>query len=147
MSKIIELVSLLVSQQGDAYEFGVEVKASDSDPKAFDCSELVQWACARLEIKPKMPDRSWVQAQHCKKHGTIISVERAVFTPGALLFFFSSDPFTAINRPKSAHVAVSLGNGMTIEARSKKLGVGIFSAEWRGWTHAGLIPGLKYGNA
>ncbi len=143
MSQVVDLIALLVSQKGDKYEFGVEVSASDSDPKAFDCAELVEWACGRLKIKPVMPDGSWIQASHCKKHGLIISPEKALVVPGALLFRFSSNPFTK-KRPKNAHVAVSLGNGMTIEARDKKHGVGVFSASNRGWTHGGLIPGVNY---
>jgi cell wall-associated NlpC family hydrolase len=143
MSQLVDFISLLVSQKGDKYVFGVEVPSSDSNPLAFDCSELVEWGCARMKIKPTMPDGSWSQATHCKKHGLIISTEKAILTPGALLFIFSSSPFDN-KRPNSAHIAVSLGNVMTIEARSAKKGVGVFSVDARGWTHAGLIPGLDY---
>lgn len=143
MPKVLELVKLLVSQKGDRYKFGVEVSPSDSDPTAFDCSELIEWGCARLGIVPTMPDGSWNQIQHCTAHAPKISVEKALLQSGALLFIFSSDPFTP-QRPDRAHVAMSLGNGMTIEARGKAYGVGIFSVEKRGWTHAGLIPGLEY---
>ena len=58
-------------------------------------------------------------------------VEQALRTPGALLF-----------RP--GHVAISLGDGRTIEAKGSKYGVGIFSAHNRGWTTGGLIPGMRY---
>ena len=143
MTTALDLVSLLVSQDGDTYEFGHEVSPDDINPAVFDCSELVQWGCGRLKIKPEMPDGSWHQYRHCKKHCPPTSVERAILTPGTLLFRFVGDPETG-GRPKEAHVAVSLGNGMTIEARSKKHGVGVFSAEGRGWTHAGQVPGLKY---
>lgn len=143
MATARELVNVVKSQEGDEYVFGVEVSPSDSDPNAFDCSELVEWACNRLKVKPKIPDGSWYQASHCKKHDTIIDVETAINTEGALLFFFSSSPFGR-SRPRQAHVAISLGNGKTFEARSKKKGVGTFNALDRGWTHAGLIPGLKY---
>lgn len=141
MATVLELVSLLVSQKGDKYVFGHEVSPDDADPSVFDCSELVEWGCARLKIKPKMPDGSWQQFRHCKKNGTTIAVERAILTPGALLFKFKGDPESG-DRPKEAHVAVSLGNGMTIEAKGKKFGIGVFSAESRGWTHASLVPGI-----
>lgn len=138
-----ELVSLLLSQDGDRYIFGHEVKAADSNPTAFDCSELVQWGCDRLKVSPVMPDGTWHQITHGRIHNAIVSIEEAVRTQGALLFSFSSSPFTG-KRPKAAHVAVSQGNGKTIEARSSKYGVGQFSAVARGWTHAALIPGLTY---
>lgn len=143
MAQLVSFISLLVSQKGDKYIFGVEVSSADSNPYAFDCSELVEWGCARMKIYPTMPDGSWLQLTHCKNNKLTISVEKAIITPGSLLFKFSSDPFSS-QRPSQAHVAVSLGNGMTIEARSKEKGVGVFSAENRGWTHAGLIPGLNY---
>ena len=136
-------VDLLLSQDGDRYIFGHEVSPSDSDPDAFDCSELIEWACARLGVTPRMPDGSWYQARHVRNHGLLIPVDQAIRTRGALLFRFSSSPFTG-GRPSSAHVAVSLGNGETIEARSTRHGVGRFSAHGRGWTHAGLVPGIDY---
>lgn len=143
MVSAIQLVQLLLSQQGDKYIFGVEVNPSDMDPSAFDCSELVEWGSNHLGVNPTMPDGSWVQAAHCNRHGTLISVEKGILTAGALLFVFSGSPFEG-DRPDKAHVAVSLGNGMTIEARGAKFGVGVFSVENRGWTHAGLIPGVIY---
>ena len=136
------LVDILLSQEGDEYVFGAEASPSDDNPDAFDCSELIEWACARAGVEPRMPDGSWFQAQHCQKHDTIISVEEAIATKGALLFRFSSSPFSSRRRPRSAHVAVSLGDGRTIEARSTSHGVGIFSAHGRDWTHAGLVPGV-----
>jgi len=136
-------LNLVTSQEGDSYVFGAVALASDSDPDAFDCSELVEWACARLEVEPRMPDGSWNQAEHCKNHGTLIEVDEALNTPGALLFIFSSSPFEG-SRPNKAHVAISLGNGKTFEARSRHYGVGTFSADGRGWTHAALIPGIEY---
>ena len=143
MARWQEFLELLNSQAGDQYVFGVEVDPSDSDPNAFDCSELIQWACSRLGIKPAMPDGSWMQIQHCRKHNALLPVEKALITPAALLFQFSSSPFGA-GRPEQAHVAVSQGNGTTIEARGKKYGVGAFSAHGRGWTDAALVPGLDY---
>lgn len=117
--------------------------ATDADPDAFDCSELVEWACARLGVAPTVPDGTWYQIRHCRDRGTETTVDDAVATQGALLFRFSSDPFTG-GRPSSAHVAVSLGNGSTIEARGSAWGVGSWEAEGRGWAHAGLVPGVRY---
>jgi Putative peptidoglycan binding domain len=138
-----DLVGLLLRQSGDRYVFGREVPADDPGPDAFDCSELVEWGCARLGVTPRMPDGSWHQARHCRAHRTLISVQDGIAVQGALLFRFSGDPFTG-GRPAKAHVAVSLGNGSTIEARGSDWGVGSWDVHGRGWTHAGLVPGLDY---
>ena len=140
---VSDFIQLLVAQAGDAYRFGVEVDLNDPDPDAFDCSELVEWAAHRVGVTPKVPDGSWIQARHCQQHGTLIPISEAVDTPGALLFRFSSSPFTG-TRPTSSHVAVSLGDGRTIEARNTASGTGIFNATGRSWTHAGLVPFLNY---
>ncbi|PQP33748.1 glycoside hydrolase, partial [Desulfobacteraceae bacterium SEEP-SAG9] len=112
-----------------------EVRPAESDPKAFDCSELIEWACARLDIEPKMPDGSWYQVRHCNSQNTIIEIAKAIKTPGALLFSFSSSPYKG-PRPKRSHVAISNGDGRTFEARGRRYGVGFFEAKDRGWTHA-----------
>ena len=138
-----KLLELLLAQDGDEYVFGTEVSPSESNPQAFDCSELVEWGCARLKVEPTMPDGAIYQVRHCRDNGLLIPVEQAIHTAGALLFYFSDDPFTG-GRPEGAHVAVSQGNGKTFEARSTNSGVHAFSALNRGWTHAGLIPGLDY---
>ena len=138
-----KLLELLLAQDGAEYVFGTEVSASESNPQAFDCSELVEWGCARLKVTPTMPDGAIYQVRHCRDNGLLIPVEQGIHTAGALLFYFSDDPFTG-GRPGGAHVAVSQGNGKTFEARSTKCGVHAFSALNRGWTHAGLIPGLDY---
>ena len=144
--RVAELIEAAKKQAGDKYDYGAEASPTDPDPDLWDCSELVEWAAARVGTKPPMPDGSWMQARHCQAHGTMISVAEALVTPGALLFRFSSGPGPVPSvRPKSAHVAISLGNGSTIEARSKDSGVNIFhDAASRGWTHAALIPGLAY---
>lgn len=141
---ISEVVEVALSQEGDQYIFGAEASVSDSNPRAFDCSELVQWSCGRAGVDPTMPDGSWLQARHCNNHALLIPVADAIDIYGALLFKFDGDPFAG-GRPSSAHVAFSLGDGTTMEARSSRHGVGTFTAYGRGWTHAALIPGTVYG--
>ena len=129
------IVAKAVAQTGDPYIFGYEVDLKDPNPKAFDCSELVQWVCAQLGVSPTMPDGAANQHDHCKKYNTLISVAQATRTIGALLFRIS---------PEGNHVVISRGDGSTIEAKGKAYGVGVFSTVGRGWTAAGLIPGVKY---
>lgn len=143
MAGAAEFTDLLLSQAGKRYIFGHEVSPSDTNPAAFDCSELIEWAAYQLKVEPRVPDGSWYQARHCQKHGALIPIPRALSTKGALLFRFSTSPFSG-SRPTSSHVAVSLGDGRTIEAKGTRYGVGIFTAEGRGWTHAGLVPGIDY---
>jgi cell wall-associated NlpC family hydrolase len=138
-----QIVALCLAQAGDRYVFGAEVSFADPNPTTFDCSEIVEWSCARNGVTPTMPDGSWLQWRHARNHDTLTTIDAAIRQRGALLFRFSSDPGTG-NRPSTAHVAVSLGNGTTIEARGSKWGVNIFPSTARGWTHAARIPGVSY---
>ncbi|MEM9514384.1 MAG: NlpC/P60 family protein, partial [Actinomycetota bacterium] len=135
-----------VAQRGDIYDFnranahdGTNANLADPDPEYFDCSELVQWAAHQAGVE--ITDGSWLQYRATANAGLAMSVEEALRTPGALLFKFSSDP-TVGGRPSSAHVAISLGDGTVMEAASPSRGVDIFDATGRGWTHAGVIPGM-----
>jgi cell wall-associated NlpC family hydrolase len=128
-----------LAQTGDRYVWGASASPTDPNPTAFDCSELVKWAAKRAGVD--LPDGSWQQYLALKQAGTTIPVQQALQTPGALLFSFSSEPTPGGGRPSHAHVAISLGNGMTIEARGKNYGVGSFSAANR-FNDAALVPGL-----
>jgi len=122
-------VQRALAQRGDRYIFGAEAKPNDPNPKAFDCSELVQWAAHQVGVS--IPDGTMNQLPHIQRAGKTLPVSKAIRTRGALLF-----------RP--GHVAISLGNGKTIEAKGSQYGVGVFSAEGRRWTAGGLIPGMRY---
>jgi cell wall-associated NlpC family hydrolase len=141
-SKLQTFLNSAVAQTGDKYVFGHEVKLNDPNPTVFDCSELVEWAAAQSGVK--MPDGSWLQYRELAKEGTTMSVEQALKTPGALLFSFSSDPMSG-GRPSAAHVAISLGNGKTIEAKGTQYGVGSWEANTKRFQYAGVIPELGAG--
>jgi cell wall-associated NlpC family hydrolase len=126
-----------LAQAGDRYVFGAEASPDDANPSIFDCSELTQWAAKRAGVD--LPDGSWLQYQTLAKEGGTMSVEQALKTRGALLFHFSSSPMGS-GRPAQAHVAISLGDGRTIEARSTKDGVGIFTADTTRFNYAAAIP-------
>jgi cell wall-associated NlpC family hydrolase len=132
-------VSSALSQTGDVYRFGAQADPADADPTQFDCSELVRWSAYQAGMN--MPDGSWNQYLAAKAQGLLIPVEEALATPGALLFSFSEEPQPGMGRPDSAHVAISLGDGTTIEARGTKYGVGSFGAADR-FQYAALVPGL-----
>ncbi|MDZ4827649.1 MAG: NlpC/P60 family protein [Actinomycetota bacterium] len=128
-----------LGQAGDPYVWGSSAAPTDADPDAFDCSELVKWAGRRAGVT--LPDGSWLQYLKLKEQGALIPVDQAMQTPGALLFSFSSEPQAGQGRPNQAHVAISLGDGRTIEARGKEYGVGTFEAADR-FEYGAIIPGL-----
>jgi len=132
-----------LAQTGDSYVFGAEAGLGVVNPTVFDCSELVQWSAHQAGAD--LPDGSWLQFLELERRGSTISVDQAMKTPGALLFSFSSRPTATGGRPDAAHVAISLGNGKTIEARGTRYGVGSWSAEGR-FDFAAVIPGISDGS-
>ena len=124
--------------------YGATALTSDPDPKAFDCSELTKWAAARVGVT--IPDGATAQYLYTRDHGTTMSVDQALHTPGALLFHFGHEPKNLGDIPADGHVAISLGDGVhTIEARGRKYGTNIFSATDNRagfFNFAGMIPGM-----
>lgn len=125
-----DFLKAALAQDGDNYVFGAEVDLNDANPDTFDCSELVQWACAQAGIN--IPDGTMNQEPYLQQHGAQISLEEAINTPGALLY-------------KDGHVAISLGDGRTIEAMGSSHGVKIGNARGR-FTRGYVVPGMDYGS-
>jgi cell wall-associated NlpC family hydrolase len=135
LPSIRTFVNHCLSQAGERYVYGAEVRLDEDDPDGpWDCSELTEWAAHRSG--GYLPDGSLNQLRLCQQHRTVIAVEAGKAKFGALLFRQAGD--------EGRHVAVSLGNGKTIEARGRNFGVGEFTATDRGWTHAALVPGFDY---
>jgi cell wall-associated NlpC family hydrolase len=132
-----------LAQAGDRYEWGVQVDHDNPNPDTFDCAELVEWAAAQVGIE-NMADTSAEQYLQLREQGAVIPVEEALRTPGALLFKFSSEPTPGDPLPGRRHVAISLGDGRTIEAMGTKYGVKVAEAGDR-FQYGGMIPGLDYG--
>jgi hypothetical protein len=151
MVDVETVVQLALAQQGDRYVANAEASVNDPNPSAFDCSELVEWACGRAGVQPAMPDGSWIQQRWCKSNGLIVSVDEAIATRGALLFKHRDAAGNPVDPgptcPPKAHVAISLGDGHTIEAMGTQYGVLVASALQRDWTAGGRIPGCTYGGA
>lgn len=118
--------------RGKRYVFGAEARCSDPNPSAFDCSELTEYVHCRLGVY--LPDGVYGQLEYGRRKRTLIPVGQATGITGALLL-----------RGPNEHVAVSLGNGSTIEAANPRVGVQVLSAFNRGWTHGMLVPGVSYG--
>ncbi len=124
---------------GVPYKWGAKASASVTRPKQLDCSGLTQWAAGRAGIY--LPEGSVNQYRLCHREGTLIPLEEAKRTPGALIFIFGSDPLTTW--PSSRHVGFSVGDGTTIDAR--KPAVDIYDWNSRNWGFGALIPGVTYG--
>ena len=133
--KAYRLVTQGIDGSRPAYVFGAEANLKDLSPDRIDCSELVQWAVYQI-THDSWVDGSRYQYAACRH----ISVAQAIKTKGALLFRTGSGSPNGIH-----HVAVSMGNGMTAEARSRYTTpqVGSWSAHDR-FQYGGLIPVLRY---
>ncbi|WP_111765065.1 transglycosylase family protein [Nakamurella deserti] len=133
------MLDAALAQVGDRYEFGVDTDPDDPDPDVFDCAEFTQWAAARVGID--LEGASYLQYLELKEQGLLIPVEQAAHTPGALVFHFSSEPTPGGARPDQAHVAISLGDGRTVEAASTTFGVTTRDVGDR-FEYAAVLPGL-----
>lgn len=137
MTPVEDVLLWAVAQESDKYRLGAEAFPEQENPDEFDCSELVEWSCAKAGVSPPMPDGSGNQLTHCINHQTMLSVDVGIKTRGALLF-------RGDNGTRWGHVAFSLGDGTTFEARGRLWGVNYFNADRRVWTHAAKIPGCSY---
>lgn len=125
----LDMVTVALRQVGDKYVYGAEAAASDPDPSAFDCSELIQWACSQVGVS--FADGSSNQIAAIRSSGLERSVAACARVRGALLW-------------REGHVAISLGDGKTtVEARGRAYGVTEATIGTR-FTRGGLIPGLIY---
>lgn len=128
-----------VKFKGQPYVFAAEIDAKPDDYIGpVDCSELVQHACRRAGVMPRMPDGAywqWLHSRHLQ-----LPVEEARRTHGALMFMGDG---VGTGRDAIFHVGFSLGDGRTFEARSASYGVGYFEKRG-GWTFAAKIPGVDH---
>lgn len=117
------MVRFALAQAGDAYVWG------GSGPSGWDCSGLVEGATAAAG--KTLGGASATQWSICQGQGRAIPVSEALGIRGALLFRIGVSEYN--------HVAISLGNGSTIEAMGTAYGVLVAGgAATRGWTGAAL---------
>lgn len=144
MAVPIETVLLYaIAQKGDRYVFGAEANAlwaAGKDPDKWDCSELIEISCLNAGVVPRVPDGAFNQYAYSRDSGMLIPVEKGITTRGACLFVGDG---TGTGRNAITHVAFSLGDGTTIEARGSKWGVGSWASYHR-FNFAGLFPGINY---
>ena len=118
-----KMVAFALAQNGKPYIWG------GNGPTGYDCSGLVQAASAAAGKTLVKPSAS--QWATCVAQGRTVPIKTALGTRGALLFRIGVGEFN--------HVAISLGNGSTVEARGTGYGCGVFGgAAGRGWTGAAI---------
>ena len=138
--KVDVFVQDALAQAGDPYVWGATPDAHNANPNGFDCSSLVEWAAAQVGID--LPRTSYGQYLALQQQGATISVDQALHTRGALLFDFSTPPTPGGGRPSEAHVAISLGDGHTIEAMDTQDGVRQGNASASRFNYAAIVPGM-----
>jgi cell wall-associated NlpC family hydrolase len=117
------MVRFALSKVGGPYVWG------GHGPVGYDCSGLVQDATAAAG--KTLPAPSANQWARCVGAERTIPIATALNTRGALLFRIGVGDYN--------HVAISLGNGSTVEARGTAYGIGVFGgAAGGGWTGAAL---------
>ncbi|BBH17507.1 hypothetical protein Back2_17940 [Nocardioides baekrokdamisoli] len=117
------LVAFALRQVGKPYQWGA------TGPGGFDCSGLIAAAAAAAGKPVERPAAAqWIA---CEAAGATIPVAQALQIRGALLF--------RIVAGGPNHVAISLGNDLTVDARGPGYGVDVFTnAALQGWTGAAL---------
>jgi hypothetical protein len=137
VTDVRELVALLLAQAGGRYIFGGKAPLSAGsllEPFRIgvDCSGFIQWGTGVLGHP--LNGGSGQQLAACRAAGLERTVPEGIATAGALLFI----PYNG-----AEHVALSLGNGYTIEAHDTAQGIGQYPAAGR-FSAAALIPGFTY---
>ena len=137
--KLSVFLAAAKDQIGDRYVYGAPRTPTAADPKTFDCSSFTQWSARQAGVK--LEGTAEYQYMQLKRLNHDIPVEQALRTKGALLFYFSSEPSGGLPAGQ-AHVAISLGDGRTVEAKGTKYGVGEWSAKHR-FNFAATVPGIS----
>lgn len=145
------LVALALTRVGEVYVLGAQVPKDNPDWHGpWDCAEYASWLAFQVTGKligcqntGKPPARADAYSGAWDRDaksipGIRVTPEVAMVTPGAVLVRAPSAPGT------SGHVAISLGNGKTVEAYSASKGVIVSTSAGRRWDHGVLIPGVKY---
>lgn len=145
-----DIVNLAMSRVGQPYILGAKVNLANPNWSGpWDCAEFISWACYHsykqiIAVRPPNiqtgESYSGWWYEDGQKLGALIDTKKALATVGAIL----------VRRPgdfgiKIGHVAISRGDGGTVEAHSSKVGVAVIQgAAKRSWTSGLLVPGVAY---
>lgn len=135
---------------GHDYGHGVVPKDQNEWPGPWDCAELASWAifqvlgqlygCLDNRASPSVADAytgSW--ARDSRDLGHRIDLHEAISTPGVVLLRAPIGP------ARMGHIAISDGQGGTVEAHSEEFKVtDQKSSQRRPWDYGVLVPGIEY---
>jgi peptidoglycan hydrolase-like protein with peptidoglycan-binding domain len=137
---------------GEQYVLGTPVPKHNPEWKGpWDCSEFASWCvwqAYRIVYGVNPPDirngkaYSGYWADDAASKGQVVEIGQAIATPGAILL---RKPRRTTSGAVIGHVAISLGDGSTVEAHSSRVGVAIVqNAASRPWSLGILLPGVEY---
>lgn len=144
-----DIVTLAMGHENDRYVLGQPVPLGNPNWRGpWDCAEFVSWAAYHayrmtFAVRPANIHRGesysgWWYSD-AMALGANIPVARAIATAGAIL----------VRKPgafgiRIGHVAISRGDGTTIEAHSARVGVAVREAHGRQWSIGVALPGVDY---
>lgn len=141
-----DLLALALTKVGYAYSTRDDSRMTGAEG-FFDCSGFTFFLNQHVGgPTPGFDPQSHVQALYCRDHGLLTSIDKSIATPGGLLFEGPDNAYVG-GAGIPGHVAVSLGNGHTVEAMGHAWGTCIGNAAGRGWSNAGLFPDVDYSGA
>ncbi len=146
-----ELLALARTYIGGRYVLGARVPKDHPNypaDKGMDCAEFVSYLIARLTGRlygcvdnsaPMSSADAYTGAfwKDVNKRGVALTVEEAAATPGAFV----------LRRPGRSgigHIAISDGQGGTVEAKSTREGIVADRISGRRWDIGGLVPWIAY---
>lgn len=147
MATATQLLELARAHLGEEYRLGVLAPKGNPNWRGpWDCAEFTSWCVYQLTgtlfgCRPATgnPDRAdaytgyW--GEDARKKSGVISIGLAAATPGAFVLRL---PGSAIG-----HVAISVGDGRTLEAHSQRTGVIEGRIDGRRWDFGVLVPGIS----
>lgn len=145
------LVALARKFIGRAYAHALVPKDDADYSGAFDCAELASYVvyqvtgrlygCTDNSAAPSAADAytgAWKRDAHSL--GKIITVAEAARTPGAFVLRYPP------SGGSMGHIALSAGDGTTVEAKSTAEGVVADKVSGRRWDIGVIIPWIDYGS-
>lgn len=148
MPKGRAMVELARQHIGEEYQNVLVPKNNANWRGPWDCAEFMSWLVFQgSEILYGCfdgPDPALVEAYtgawqtDSKRRGIRIAVNKAAAIEGAFLLRFPPAP------GRMGHIAISDGQGGTVEAKSRREGVVADTARGRRWDTGVLVPGVTY---
>ena len=137
-----DIVALGDKHVGEPYELGAMAPKYDAHYKGpWDCAEFVSWLYYQvfgiLYGGDDVNGHSSQWDRDANELGHIITIEEAKSTPGAVIIRLAGSG-------EVSHIAVSDGNGGTVEAHGREDGIINSVVDGRRWDMGILVPGVTY---